>query len=75
MGRHAPRRDRALLDLDLMIYKGHCKRCGVPMERSSASAWRLQDGDSAGGPIESATKEGRAELRLMASVRRAGMGA
>jgi len=71
--RHEPMRDRTLIDLGRMTQRGHCKRCGAPMERDPDSPWRLLDGDQANERIDSATAEGRSELRRMAAGRRGGV--
>ncbi|HXS50490.1 MAG TPA: hypothetical protein VN713_10235 [Sphingomicrobium sp.] len=71
--RHEPMRDKALLDLDQMRQRGHCKRCGAAMERDPRSPWRVVSGDEADEWIDSATREGRSELRRMAAGRRGGV--
>ena len=47
MGRHRPLRDKARLDLQDMRQNGHCRRCGVPMEREPNSPWRLKHAHAA----------------------------
>lgn len=71
--RHEPQRGEALIDLDHMKHKGHCKRCGVPMERDPGTPWRVVGRDEAKDRVDSATWQGRSELRRMAAVRRGGL--
>lgn len=73
--RHEPMRDKALLDLGDMRQRGHCKRCGVAMERDPRSPWRQLHIEAANEPIDAGTPEGRSELRRMAAGRRGQVGA
>jgi hypothetical protein len=43
LGRHAPVRNKALMDINDFSQQSYCKRCGALMERESGRSWRLQD--------------------------------
>jgi hypothetical protein len=43
LGRHAPVRRKAVMDINDFSQETYCKRCGAAMERETGGSWRLRD--------------------------------